>query len=76
MRTRKPRTPQEVQAEWLRKGIGQNEWARKHGFSPVTVSHVLNGKNNGSRGQGHKIAVMLGLKDGEIIEDSKENGHA
>lgn len=70
MRTQKLLTPQEIQADWLRKGLGQNEWARKNGFSPATVSQVLNGKNNGSRGTGHKIAVMLGLKDGVIVEES------
>lgn len=73
MKSRKLRTPQEIRAEWNRKGLGQNDWARKHGFCPATVSQVLNGRNSGSRGSGHKIAVMLGLKDGEILEDE---GHA
>ncbi|MBA3997292.1 MAG: DNA-binding protein [Candidatus Accumulibacter sp.] len=68
MRTHHLRTSQEVRTEWLRKGLGQNDWARKHGFNPATVSQVLNGINKGSRGEGHKIAVMLGLKDGEIVE--------
>lgn len=66
------RTPQEIRAEWLRKGLGQNDWARKHGFNPATVSQVLNGRNRGARGTGHKIAVMLGLKDGEIMEGGHE----
>lgn len=69
MKTQKLRTPQEIRAEWLRKGQGQNEWARKNGFNPVTVSQVLTGKNNGTRGVGHKIAVLLGIKDGEIVEE-------
>lgn len=69
MGTQKLRTPQEIRAEWRRKGLGQNDWARKHGVNPVTVSQVLNGINKASRGEGHKVAVMLGLKDGEIVED-------
>lgn len=69
MKTQKLRTPQEIRAEWLRKGLGQNSWARKHGLNPVTVSQVMNGTNKGSRGEGHKVAVLLGLKDGEIVED-------
>lgn len=69
MKSQNLRTPQEIRAEWLRKGVGQNDWARRHGFKPATVSQVLNGKNTGSRGAGHRIAVMLGLKDGEIVED-------
>ena len=43
-------------------------WAKINGFSPVTVFQVLNGTNAGTRGVGHKIAVTLGIKDGEIIE--------
>ncbi len=70
MKTQKLRTPQEIRAEWLRKGYGQNAWARENGLNPVTVSQVLNGINKGSRGEGHKIAVMLGIKDGEIIDGS------
>lgn len=70
MKSQKVRTPQEIRAEWLRKGLGQNEWARQHGFNPATVSQVLNGRNSGARGTGHKIAVMLGLKEGEIVEDA------
>jgi gp16 family phage-associated protein len=68
MKTQKLRTPQEIRAGWLRKGLGQNDWARKNGFNPVTVSQVLNGINKGSRGEGHKVAILLGLKDGEIVE--------
>jgi gp16 family phage-associated protein len=68
MKTQSTRTAQEIRADWLRKGLGQNEWARKHGFNPSIVSQVLNGKNTGARGVGHKIAVLLGIKDGEIVE--------
>jgi gp16 family phage-associated protein len=68
MKAQKLATPQEIRSGWLRKGITQNQWARDHGFNLATVSQVLNGKNSGSRGTGHKIAVMLGLKDGEIVE--------
>lgn len=68
MKAQKLRTPQEIKAEWLRKGVTQNDWARKHGFVPSAVSQVINGKNSARKGTGHKIAVMLGLKDGEIVE--------
>lgn len=62
------RTEQEIRAEWLYQGIGQNEWARMHGFNPATVSQVLTGKNSGARGVGHKVAVALGMKNGVIID--------
>lgn len=69
MKAQKLRTPQEIRAEWLRKGLTQNDWARRHGFNLTTVSQVMNGKNTGSRGTGHRVAVMLGIKDGEIVEE-------
>jgi gp16 family phage-associated protein len=62
------RSPQDVKADFLRKGISIASWAKKNDFDPVTVCQVLNGTNSGSRGVGHKIAVMLGIKDGEIVE--------
>lgn len=69
MEARKTRTPQEIRAEWSRLGLSQADWARKNGFSPATVSQVLNGKNTCARGTGHVIAVKLGIKDGVIVED-------
>lgn len=68
MKARKMRTPQEIRAEWRRVGMTQADWARQHGFHAVTVGQILNGKNRGSRGVGHRIAVLLGLKDGAIVE--------
>ena len=68
MEARKTRTPQEIRAEWSRLGLSQSEWARRNGFSPATVSQVLNGKNNCARGTGHVIAVRLGIKDGVIVK--------
>ncbi len=67
MKPQKLRTPQDIRAEWLRKGVTQNEWARKHGFTMATVSQVMTGRNSAARGVGHRIAVLLGIKDGEIV---------
>lgn len=68
MKTQTIRTPDEVRNEFIRKGVSMASWARKHGFDKATVSQVLSGDNAATRGQGHKIAVLLGIKDGEIIE--------
>lgn len=68
MKPRTTRTPQEVRAEFLRKGLSIGSWADKHGFDRTTVNQVLTGRNSATRGIGHKIAVMLGLKDGEIVD--------
>lgn len=70
MKTQSLLTPQEVRDEFLRKGQSIGTWADKNGFSRPTVTQVLNGRNAGTRGTGHKIAVMLGIKAGEIIEES------
>lgn len=68
MEKRTIRTPQEVRNEFIRKGISFASWARENSFDKGTVSQVLNGCNAATRGQGHRIAVLLGIKDGEIIE--------
>ncbi len=62
------RTPQEVRNDFIRTGTSMASWARVHGFDKATVSQVLSGCNAATRGRGHKIAVLLGIKDGEIIE--------
>lgn len=47
-------------------GISLSEWARAHGFSAPLVYQVLSGKRKGVRGESHRIAVALQLKDGSI----------
>ena len=71
MKPRSTRTAQQVRAEFMRKGISIGSWADQHGFSRASVNQVLTGRNAATMGKGHQIAVMLGLKDGEITE----NGH-
>lgn len=68
MRAHKTRTIQDVRNEFSRKGISAARWARDNGFAVATVNQVLTGRNAGTLGVGHKIAVKLGLKDGEIVE--------
>lgn len=69
MKAQKTKTVQEVRDEFLRKGISMASWANKNGFAVVTVNQVLTGRNAATRGVGHKIAVMLGIKDGEIMAE-------
>lgn len=63
------RTPEEIRAEFKRKGVSLTQWAVSNGFSPNLVTEVLAGRRNPTRGQTHKIAVRLGLKAGEIVAD-------
>ena len=64
----KVRTSSEVRAEFARKGLSIAGWARKHGFGRSLVYEVLSGRKKCHRGQSHKIAVLLGMKDGEIVQ--------
>lgn len=45
-------------------GASVAEWARVQGFSCVLVYQVLDGRRKCVRGQSHRIALALGLKDG------------
>jgi gp16 family phage-associated protein len=66
---RRVRTPREVREEFEKKGLSIARWSLLNGFNPNTVSDLLNGRKKGIRGEAHKIAVTLGLKDGEVVSD-------
>lgn len=59
----------QVKEELNRRGETVAHWARKHNFSIDHVRAVLRGKAKGRWGESHKIAVILGIKDGEIAEE-------
>lgn len=58
--------PEQVRADFRRRGVSFAEWARQQGFSRQLVSAVVSGSRKCHRGASHRIAVLLGLKDGEI----------
>ena len=70
----KPRTPpklktgEQARAEFDRKGISIAQWARDHKVGRSLVYEVLAGRKKCRRGDAHKIAVLLGMKDGEIVQ--------
>lgn len=65
---KKLKTIEQVKASFARKGKSVRAWAIDNGYSPSLVHEILAGKSSRKclRGQGHNIAVHLGLKDGEI----------
>lgn len=63
------KTREEVIADFDRKGISVSSWARKNNIPRSIVYGVLNGTRKARFGLGHKAAVLLGIKDGEIVED-------
>ncbi|MDD5297544.1 MAG: DNA-binding protein [Rhodocyclaceae bacterium] len=62
------KTPEEVRADFERRGVNVSKWARDHGLTRQAVFDVINGKTKGKRGNAHKAAVLLGIKDGVIEE--------
>lgn len=63
------RTPEEARAEFKRMGVSVTAWALANGFSTNLVFEVLAGRKKCIRGQAHKVAVKLGLKEGLICDD-------
>ena len=57
---------EKVRAEFRRRGMSFAEWARQRGFSRQLVSAVVTGQRKCLRGDSHRIAVLLGIKEGEI----------
>lgn len=51
-----------VKARFLAEGVTVKEWAQAHGFNVRLAYRVLQGEIKGTSGEGHKIAVALGLK--------------
>ncbi len=68
MKTQKLRTGQQVRDRFRRKGTSANKWAAENGFPPATVYQVLSGRNAASKGVGHQVAVLLGMKRDDIKE--------
>lgn len=62
------KTAREVKEEFRQKGLTFNAWAQQNGFSHMAVHRVISGKTKCWYGNGHKIAVMLGLKCAEKNE--------
>ena len=60
------KTAEQVREEFNRVGMPIAGWAREHGFKPNLVIEVLRGRILCKRGKSHEIAVLLGLKDGQI----------
>ncbi|MEB0090053.1 DNA-binding protein [Pseudomonas sp. CCI4.2] len=63
--------PATITAEQAREGLNYKgmsiaEFSRKHGLNKNLVSDLLNGRIKGRRGEAHRAAVLLRIKDGVI----------
>lgn len=72
MKRKKLRTPEDVRRDFARKGISVASWARANGLSPRDVYDVLSRRTKAVYGTSHNIAVLLGIKEGEICETRQE----
>lgn len=59
---------EQVREEFSRKGVSVSGWAKDNKVNAGTVYQVLRGNRKCRIGESHKIAVLLGIKDGEIVE--------
>lgn len=62
------RSPEDVKRLFSERGLSVSGWAKKNGFSQALVYQVLSGKRQAMRGESHKIATALGLKDGKVAD--------
>lgn len=51
-----------------RKGQTAKDFAKKNQLNPSTVYAVLSGQSQCRRGEAHRAAVLLGIKDGVIAQ--------
>jgi gp16 family phage-associated protein len=61
-RRREPLTPEQAKQRLYAKGVTLTQFAERHGFKYRTVSEVVRGVNKGLYGEGHRVAVALGIK--------------
>lgn len=53
----------QVREEFLNAGVSIAEWSRDNNFSPDLVYRILKNNKVPQRGESHKIAVKLGIKE-------------
>lgn len=63
---RNVKTAEEVRADLVRRGKSVRQVAKEIGVSERIVFDLLRGRIKGRRGQAHRAAVLLGMKDGVI----------
>ncbi len=62
------RSPEDIQRWFRANGMSISGWAKERGFSPSLTHSVVMGERKCLRGQSHRIAVALGLKEKDDFE--------
>ena len=68
MKKQQIKTPEEVRREFDERGQSIAEWSRCHNLSVFTVYRVLKNAGLAKRGESHRAAVLLGLKQGVVSQ--------
>lgn len=71
----KPLSVEMAKESLNRLGISVQDFARLHNINPKTVYEVLAGRKKGRRGEAHRAAVLLGIKEG-VINDTTDTQDA
>lgn len=58
----------EARKRLARLGLSTKEWAEQNDLTPSTVYAVLNGQKKCLRGEAHRAAVLLGIKEGVVAQ--------
>ncbi|TDK30950.1 DNA-binding protein [Luteimonas terrae] len=58
-----PYTLEQVKAAFEASGMSVATWADARGFTRAAVYAVLDGRTKGRRGEAHRIATALGIKE-------------
>jgi len=61
-----PKTALEIKKAFADRGLSLSGWAKKNGFNTALVYQVLSGNRKTLRGESHRIAIALGLKEGSL----------
>lgn len=64
-------TRDQARKELDRRGISIAEFSRAHALNPNLVSDLLAGRKKGLRGEAHRAAVLLGIKEG-LVDDTDD----
>ena len=63
---KKLRSPEEARAWLNHQGISISEWSRRNHVHDSLVREILAGRKKCGFGTSHNIAVLLGMKQGEL----------
>jgi gp16 family phage-associated protein len=59
----KCKSPDEIRAIFKREGVSVAQWCEAKNVSKATVYSLLAGNCKGNRGEAHRVAVLLGMKE-------------